>query len=193
MPLKKTALLRSSASSRKQFAPVILDLGIINRATADQFQGPSETLALMIEGVFTSAFENRTTEQMRATLDQIGSAFTTQSSPTKILVVADGDIAKNLVNPATGKISDLGFNRYMNFTFANKNFLTNAIEYMLDNQGLIEARAKTIKLRLLDRQRMESEKTKWQVINVALPLLLLVVAGWIFQYLRRRKYAVIDL
>ncbi len=188
--LKKTPLLRSSPASRKQFAPVILDLGIINRADPSQFVGPPETLALLIEGVFSSAFENRTTQQMRKTLTDIGASFKTTSDPTKILIVADGDIAKNLINPSTGEISDLGFNKYMNYTFANKNFLTNAIEFMLDNRGLIDARAKTLKLRLLNKQKMSDEKLKWQFINVALPLILLIVIGWIFQYLRRRKYGV---
>ena len=184
----KTPMLMSSPATRKQYAPVILDFGLAKTTDPNQFAGPPETLSMLLEGTFTSLFENRVSASMQAGLDALGSSFKPQSVPNKILVVADGDVAKNLYNPATNQISDLGFNRYMNFTFANKNFLTNAIEYMLDDRGLIDARAKTVKLRLLDRTKIAEEKTRWQLLNVVLPLLLLFVVGWIFQYLRRRKY-----
>jgi hypothetical protein len=109
--------------------------------------------------------------------------------PAKHLVVSDGDIARNSITPANGEIRPLGFKTSVNHTFANLEFLTNAIEFMLDRIGLSEARAKTIKLRLLDKQRIQSERLYWQVLNVVLPLFLLVVFGLIFNGLRRRKYA----
>jgi gliding-associated putative ABC transporter substrate-binding component GldG len=184
----KTPLLKSSPYSRKQFSPVLLDFNVIRTAEPNQFTGPPEVLAMLLEGVFPSVYENRASSAMLETLEQIGSSFKSQSEPTKLLVISDGDIGKNLYNPGTGEISELGFNRYMNYTFANKNFLTNAIEYMLDNRGLMEARSKSIKLRLLDRQKISRERLQWQMINLALPLILLFGVGWFFQYLRRRKY-----
>ncbi|MCB0689075.1 MAG: hypothetical protein KDC53_21200, partial [Saprospiraceae bacterium] len=109
--------------------------------------------------------------------------------PAKILVVSDGDIARNGIDPTSGEIRDLGFNQYLNYTFANKPFLTNAVEYMLDRIGLSEARAKTIKLRLLDKQKIQNERLYWQVVNVLVPLILLVILAIGFNYLRKRRYS----
>ncbi len=192
LEVTKTPLLFSSAYSRIQFSPVLLDFDIINQVQEDKFTGPPQVLSMLLEGRFTSLYKNRVSADMQAILEDIGAAFKAESEPTSILVVADGDVAKNLYNPRSGKISDLGFNQYVNYTFANKNFLTNAIEYMLDRRGLIETRAKTIKLRLLDRKKITEEKMKWQILNVVLPLIVLLVFGILFQYLRRRKYGTID-
>ncbi len=186
----KTPVLQSSDYSRVQVNPVILDFEIL-KTEPDQslFNSGRQNLALLLEGSFASVFENRVTPQMQDVLNRIGTTFKAQSDPSKILVVADGDVAKNGVNPNTGELRQLGFNQYMNYTFDNKDFLTNAIEYMLDRNGLIAARAKTFKLRLLDQPRIERERVRWQLINVVLPLMLLILVGVLFNYLRRRRFA----
>ncbi len=186
--IKKTPLLMSSRYSRMQVSPVLLDFDMVRDLDDAQFTGPSQTLALLLEGAFPSVYANRVPADFRRALEQIGSAFRPEGDPSKILVVADGDIAKNLVDPISGDVSDVGYNQYLQYTFANKNFLTNAIEYMLDQDGLMEARSKNIRLRLLDKPRIARERVQWQLLNVALPLLLLVLFGWIFQLRRRRKY-----
>ncbi len=187
--ISKTPLLKSSDYTRLQYNPVILDFNIIGSEPdpRDFNAGPS-TVAMLLEGSFTSLFENRVSSSMLEGLSQIDAEFRSEGVPTSLLVISDGDIAKNLVNPLSGQFRPLGYNQYMNYTFDNQDFLTNAIEYMLDSNGLMEARAKTVKLRLLDRPRVEEEKVKWQLINVMLPVVLLVVFGWLFQYLRKRKY-----
>jgi ABC-2 type transport system permease protein len=82
-----------------------------------------------------------------------------------------------------------GFNKYENYTFGNKDFLINCIEYLMDDKGVIEARGKEVKLRLLDTLRAKREQTKWQVVNIVLPLIFLAFFGFIFYTLRKRKYA----
>lgn len=89
------------------------------------------------------------------------------------MIVSDGDLAKNVFNPTTGEIRELGFNKYENFVFqGNQALLFNAVEYMLDQQGIIEARAKEVKLRMLDVVRAQSESLYWQFISfsIASPL-----------------------
>jgi hypothetical protein len=106
------------------------------------------------------------------------------------LVITDGDIIKNLFNATTGETAPLGYNKYENTTFTgNRDFLLNAIEYMLDESGVLEARSKDIKLRLLNSVKAKEEGLKWQVINIFGPLLIMFVLGILYQFLRKRKYS----
>ncbi|MFM8449931.1 MAG: hypothetical protein ACKOAY_07480 [Haliscomenobacter sp.] len=105
-----------------------------------------------------------------------------------MLVVADGDIAKNAFNARTGEVIPLGFNRFARYQFDNKDFLLNAVEYLLDDQGVVAARGKNIDLRLLDTTRAKTESGKWRLLNIGLPLLLLAVFGLLYQWLRQRRF-----
>jgi hypothetical protein len=108
-----------------------------------------------------------------------------------VLVVADGDIIKNLVNSTSGEIAPLGYNKYENTSFTgNRDFLLNAIEYMLDESGVLEARSKDVKLRLLNTVKANEEGMKWQLINILGPLGLVMLLGILYQFLRRRKFSV---
>ena len=106
-----------------------------------------------------------------------------------MVVVADGDIAKNFVPPGQNRYDPLGYNPFEKFTFSNKDFLLNAIEYLIDEQGIIEARNKEVKLRLLDATRLMAEKRQWQLLNLLLPLVSLIAFGLGYHFLRKRKYA----
>ncbi len=187
--IRKIPLLTSSNYSRLQYSPVMLDFNIL-RVPPDQvdFDAGPQVLAMLLEGSFTSLYRNRVSNQMLQGLQEIGMDYREMGEPTKIIVVSDGDIARNHTNPRTGQIRPLGYNQYINYTFDNMDFLSNAIEYLLDRQGLIETRAKNVKLRLLDKPRIAEESVKWQLINVLAPLLLLIFFGGIFTYFRKRKY-----
>ncbi|MDH3652343.1 MAG: hypothetical protein OEQ53_21820, partial [Saprospiraceae bacterium] len=169
---------------------VVLDFEILkSEPSAELFDDGAKDLAVLLEGSFSSLYENRVSTTMKEGLDQIGASFVAEGIPSKILVVADGDVASNIIDRSTGQPRTLGYNPYMQYTFDNLDFLVNSIEYMLDRTGLIEARAKTVRLRLLDKPRIEKEETKWQLINVVLPLMLLVLFGILFHKWRKRKYA----
>jgi ABC-2 type transport system permease protein len=190
-PVKKTILLTSSQYSRLQYAPVRLNFEML-RYDADKtkFDKPNQTVAMILEGEFPSMYENRLTDEMTAGLQKLNSAFKSKSTPTKMIVVSDGDVAANdVTNAAEKSYAPLGYNKYEKHLYANKDFLINAIEYLLDDNGVIAARTREVKLRLLDGVRTKSEKTFWQVLNVGVPLALLLVFGWMFHFLRRRKYA----
>ena len=105
-------------------------------------------------------------------------------------MVSDGDVAANYVRDVEKKQTlPLGFNRFENVTYANKDFIINAIEYLIEPNGVIEARSKEVKLRLLDTVRAKNEQNFWRGLNLALPLLFLAAFGWLFNWLRRRRYA----
>ncbi|MEY4135658.1 MAG: hypothetical protein RL386_2008, partial [Bacteroidota bacterium] len=103
--------------------------------------------------------------------------------------ISDGDIAKNEIDPKRREVVPLGYNRFARYVFDNKDFLLNAVEYLLDESGVAEARGKNVDLRLLDTARAKTERLKWQIFNLGLPLAVLAVFGFLYQALRHRKYA----
>ncbi|MFZ4544048.1 MAG: gliding motility-associated ABC transporter substrate-binding protein GldG [Saprospiraceae bacterium] len=187
--VKKTVLLSSSDHSRLQFSPVELNFEIL-RYDADpaKFDKKSLPMAVLLEGSFPSLYENRVSEEMINGLKDLKMDYKTRSPETKMLVVSDGDIAANSFDSKNQVPNPLGYNVFMKYTFANKDFLMNAIEYMLDNKGVIESRSKEVKLRLMDDIRMKKEQTFWQFINIAVPLILLAIFGFVFNYLRKKRY-----
>jgi ABC-2 type transport system permease protein len=115
--------------------------------------------------------------------------FKEVSVPNKMIVISDGDIAKNDFNRMTGVIYPLGYDKFTNQTFANKQFLLNCISYLLDDSGLLQLRSREVKLRLLDVKKIDLQKTKWQIYNVLLPPLIILVFILIQTYLRKKRYA----
>jgi ABC-type uncharacterized transport system involved in gliding motility auxiliary subunit len=113
---------------------------------------------------------------------------TTCDADTKMIVVADGDIALNLVSSQYGPLP-MGYNFYTNYTFANKDFFSNCLEYLVNPSGILNTRAKDFTLRLLDLKKVKEEKTTWQFINIAVPVIIIILVGLFYQQLRKRKYA----
>lgn len=187
--IERTVLLESSPNSRLQFLPVEMNFEFLRTDLQEEkFNKPPQPLAVLMEGAFRSRYENRVTEAMLEGLNELGMEFKAASEPTKMIVVADGDIAKNKTNPAQQSFSPLGYNEFERYLFANKDFVVNALEYLLDGQGVIEARGKEVRLRLLDTVRARQEKTFWQSLNILAPLAFLGLFGLGFNWLRRRRY-----
>jgi ABC-2 type transport system permease protein len=143
-------------------------------------------VAVLLEGKFKSNFENRLAPEGLSGIQQV----LAQSKPSKQIVVADGDIIRNETN---GIASDsttlaLGFDRYMNQQFGNREFIQNALLYLADDPKWLELRSRSLKLRLLNKQIISEQKLFWQITNIALPLFILVLVGLVYQYFRRRKY-----
>ncbi len=190
--IRKTLLLSSSQYSRIQLTPVRLNFGILREEPDPSLfnKGP-QGFAVMLEGKFESAFKNRLSQQLLDRLSSAGIEVRSESEEAKVLIVADGDMIKNLVNSTSGEIAPLGFNKYENTIFTgNRDFLLNAIEYMLDNSGLLEARSKDIKLRLLNAVKAKEEGLKWQLINILGPVILILLLAIVYYFLRKRKFGV---
>jgi len=190
-PIRKTVLLRSSQYSRMQFNPVDLNFEILKYdPDPAKFDKGPQNLAVLLDGNFPSAFENRVSEDLLSGMKQLGMEFKSASVSTRMMVVSDGDVAANFVRDAASKQTlPLGFNRFEKATYANKDFIINAIEYLIEPNGVIEARSKEVKLRLLDTVRSDEERNFWRGLNLALPLVFLGVFGWLFNWLRKRRYA----
>jgi ABC-2 type transport system permease protein len=190
--IKKTILLTTSKYSRSQLQPMRLTFEILKTAPdPSKYTGGQRPLAVLLEGKFESFFKNRLTADVQSNLEQMGLEFLEVSKPTKQIVISDSDFAKNLVNSTNGQTEDIGYNKWeRKYYKGNKDFLINMIEFMLDDGSILESRSKEIKLRLLDAVKTKDEKTKWQFINVGLPVVLLTIFGIIYHYIRRRRFTV---
>jgi len=188
--VKKTILLQTSQYSRVMLNPVRVDLNLVSmlKKEAPLFQQGPKTLAVLLEGTFTSTFnDHRPTAETLATGEY--GVFKDKSKPTKMIVVSDGDVIQNQVIQSTGLPLPLGYDRYSNHTFSNKTFIMNCIDYMVDQSGLIALRSKDIPYRPLDKGRVKVERLYWQMFNMALPIAVIVFFGLIFNYIRRRRFA----
>lgn len=189
--VEKTILLTTSNYSKAPMAPVRVHLGILREQPNPQaFKQPNLITAVALEGVFSSIFKNRAMsgafKEMMDTVPDM--AFRDSSIATKMIVVSDGDIILNEI-AKNGEPMPLGFDRNSGKYYGNKVFLKNCIEYLIDDNNLIETRNKEIKLRQMDGVKVKDEKQKWQFINVALPAIFIVFFGLVFGWLRKRKYA----
>jgi ABC-2 type transport system permease protein len=189
--VKKTPLLVSSQYSRLQLTPVEMDLNTPRyQPDPSKFNNGKKTVGLLLEGTFPSAYETRVSAEMLAGLQQSGIEFRNQSQPTRMAVISDGDIAANFVRDYDKKEwLPLGYNRFEKTTYANKEFMLNLIEYLIDPNGVIEARNKEVRLRLLDTVRAKNEKPFWRGLNIGLPLVFLGIFGFVFMRFRKKKYA----
>ena len=188
--IEKTILLRSSQYSRMQLTPVRLSFDILREEPDPKLfnKGP-QSFAVMLEGAFESLFQNRLNVAQQGMLQQAGLKYKPTGEKAKILVVGDGDMIRNPVNHSTGETAPLGYNKYENATFTgNRDFILNAIEYMLDETGVLEARSKDIKLRLMNSVKAREEAIRWQLINIFGPLMLVLLFGIGYYFFRKRKF-----
>ncbi len=183
--VRSEVILSSSPYSRKLEVPTMLSLRMVEQEPDPSlFQSTPMPTGVLLEGNFSSNFKNRPIPQgitQKVNIPEI-------SKPAKMIVFSDGDIFKNQINASDGSPYPLGFDRYTQQQYANKSLLLNAADYLSDDSGIISLRNKEIKLRLLDRAKIRQEKTFWQLINIGLPIILLIVCGIFQHYYRIRKY-----
>jgi len=183
--ITKTPLLFSSQYSRKVTAPVKVGVNDLRKQMqGGSFNAGSIPLGYLLEGEFTSLFKNRFAPEGTDTLGRKES-----SVPTKMIVVADGDLVRNDVNPRDGNPQQLGLDPFSQYTFANQDLLMNMIAYLVDENGLIKARNKEVKVRPLDKEKVRVERAFWQFLNLGLPLIVLIIFGVIRSYWRKVKYS----
>ncbi|MAM17640.1 MAG: gliding motility-associated ABC transporter substrate-binding protein GldG [Gramella sp.] len=178
--IHKTVLLTSSPRTEVQGTPLQISLDLVNeKPDLKAFNSGEQNLAVLLEGQFPSVYKNRIKP---FELDDVKD----QSSDTKMLVISDGDVIKNDLQ--RGRPVELGFDRFTGNSYGNKEFLLNAVNYMLDDNGLIDIRSKEVRIAFLDSEKLEAERMTWQLINLAAPLVILALFGLGFHYYRRRKY-----
>ena len=181
--LKKTVLLQSSPYSKLIGAPVEVRLDMVSERPeqAEYSGGGNIPLAVLLEGNFRSVYENRV-------LPFADPSFKKEGKANKMIVISDGDVIRNQLDKNYQPL-ELGYDKWTNKLYGNKEFLMNCMNYLLDDTGLINIRNKEVDLPLLDREKVFANYTQTQIITIGAPLLLLLGFGFVFTYLRKRKYA----
>ncbi|RPD48426.1 gliding motility-associated ABC transporter substrate-binding protein GldG [Hymenobacter sediminis] len=184
--IRKTPLLFTSRYSRVLPAPVPVNLNDARlEPNPKLYTAQFKPVGYLLEGQFRSLFANRA----EPGTTRFQPATSPQARPAKVLVISDGDFVRNDVDPKTGRPFRLGFDRLANTEFANRELVLNAVDYMLDESGLIAVRGKQITLRPLDKLRAIAERRQWQLLNLAAPLVLLGLFGLVRAWRRKRRYA----
>ena len=194
--IKKTILLSSSPNSRTIATPALISvLENVKEPENEKFKKSNIPVAVLLEGKFQSLFSNHLSQAMSDSLQQYGATFLPQCiADNKMIVVADGDMVLNSVIKGNRPIQ-MGMNPYtygsqQEFAFANKDFLQNCLDYLVNSSNLSEAKAKDYTLRLLDKKKVEAQKSIWQLINIVVPVILVLLFAFVFQFIRKRKYTV---
>tara|TARA_R110002051_G_scaffold107616_2_gene180507 strand:+ start:55580 stop:57274 length:1695 start_codon:yes stop_codon:yes gene_type:complete len=183
--IKKTVLLASSILTKLEGVPQIISLENINKEPDPaEFGSGQQALAVLLEGSFESAFKNRV-QPFKLNEVRFRESATKKA---KIVVISDGDLIANSLD-AKGRPLELGFDYLTRSSYGNKEFLLNTVNYLLDDDGLINIRSKEIALPFLDVQKTATTLPKWQALTLGLPLVFLLIFGFLFYYLRKRKYA----
>jgi ABC-2 type transport system permease protein len=189
--VRKTVLLESSQYSRPTMTPARIALSMLRfNPRPELYNNGYKPAAVLLEGRFQSVFQDRIPEDFLQVLrDTIHQPYkpVADSANGSIIVVSDGDVFLNGFNQQTGP-DELGYWSYDKLRYANKAFILNCLEYLTDSKGLIEARNKDVRLRLLDGGRAKAERNKWQAINLAVPLALVLVFASAYIFFRKRKY-----
>ena len=183
--IKKTPLMFTSPYARKTTAPVKVSINDLRRNIdpASFAEGPI-AVGYLLEGAFTSLYRNRFAP---IGIDTAG--YKSSGVPSKIIVIGDGDIFRNEINPRNRKPQQLGLDPFSGYIFANEDLLLNMVAYMADENGLITTRNREIRLRPLNKEKVRTERARWQMINLGAPVLFVIAFGFARGYWRRRRYA----
>ncbi len=185
--IKSSVILTTSPYARTNRCPMIVSLGMIDAPPAKElFNMRFIPTGLLLEGKFTSVFQNRMTAELGLS---DGEKVITESKPTKMMFFSNGHLIANKVNynNRNDPAQPLGFDPVSKIIFGNKDFFINAVHYLCDDSGLMNLRSRTMKMRLLDKVKLRDESVMWQLINVVLPVLLVIIGGLAFWFIRRVK------
>jgi ABC-2 type transport system permease protein len=188
--ITKTVLLATDTNSRRISTPAIVTLNSV-RDESDflQFNKSYIPVAVLLEGKFHSLYSNRVSQTVLDSVQRVtGKPFLNSAlKESRQIVVSDGDLVTNTISSTAGPLP-MGLLPLENYRFANREFLLNSIDYLVSSNHLYESRNKDFVLRLLDKTKVEEQRTLWQFINIALPVLLVIICGAFFQWQRKRKY-----
>ncbi len=181
--ITKTLLFSSSTYARKLMSPTLVDINLMQQElNPDKFTTPNIPMAYLLEGEFKSYFKNKFLPEGFAN-DNFK-----PSGQSKLIVISDGDLVKNELDPKTGQPLPLGYDPFTNQTFANQDLIINLINYLTNEEGLITARSKQVVIRPLDKVKLRNGKLKWQIINLVIPVALIILFGVFHYWYRKRKF-----
>ncbi len=184
--IEQIPLLKTSDYTKVSGAPVFISLAMLRQAPDKRmFNSKGKDVAYLLKGSFPSLYANRIPQEI---VDDQATDFLEESEPTAMIVVADGDLIRNQFDIDRNPLP-LGYDKYTGVTYTNKEFLENAISYLVDGENMIDIRSRKLTIRLLDTKKVSKERVKWQVINTVIPIALIIIFGFVLAFVRKRKYS----
>lgn len=178
--IQKTILLQTSKLTKTTGLPNIVSLSTLaDKVNPKQFETPPQTLGVLLEGKFTSSYVFKTKP-----FDYTN--YTKEGVKNKMIIISDGDIVANQVHE--GQPTPLNIDKWTGQYFGNKDFLLNSLDYLLDDNGLITLRGKTLEISMLNKQKVMEDKFFWQFVNIIMPLIFMGVFGFVYQWWRKKSY-----
>ena len=185
--ISQIPLLKTSDYTKVSGTPVFISLAMLRQTPNKRFfTSKGQNVAYLLKGSFTSLYTNRIPQEI---IDSREMKFKEESSPTAMIVVADGDLIRNQIDIKRKMPLALGYDQFTGNTYANKEFIENCISYLVDGEGLIDIRSRELKIRLLDTAKINQERSKWQLLNTLLPIALIIALGFVLAFIRKRKYS----
>ena len=188
--IKKEILLTTSEYSAIRRQPVRVAMDQLTlQPELSKFPMRHLPIAVLVEGNFTSLYKNRISDQWAE--NEFYDILEESSAPSKMIMIGDGDIARNPISYSSGSPQPmaLGFERYSNRLYSNKDFLLNCMNYLLDDEGVMGVRSREVQLRLMDYEQITEKKMKWKLINLIAPISLIFVFGIVYVIVRKKKYS----
>lgn len=182
--IHKTILLNTAPESRILSTPAkVMIQSIKTEEDLKKFNQGSIPIAVLLEGKFSSLYTHRLPPSVKDSINFLPA----DTANNKMIVIADGDMALNTISQNEGPLP-MGMNMFTKYQYANRDFILNCLEYLTDNSGILETRSKDYTLRLLDKKKIAEEKSRWQIINILAPLLLVILFGLCYQLIRKNRY-----
>jgi len=180
--ISKTVLLQSSKYSLLQGTPSEVSLDIVNEKTTPEIYADkgSYILGVLLEGQFKSVFENRILPFKIENPKYL-------STENKMIIVSDGDIIRNQLDQNYQPL-EIGYDKWTNKMYGNKEFIFNSVNYLLDDSGLINLRTKEVKIPVLDKIKVFENYTTIQILIFTIPVLILLIIGFLFTLVKRKSY-----
>jgi len=176
--VKKTVLIQSSSLSKIEGIPSLINLSSATEPIKPSlFTDSKQTLGVLLEGRFNSLYTNRI---------QPFEWKSKEIQPARMAIFSDGNLLENQIDK--GQPLELGYDKWTNNFYSNKQFLKNTIHYLIEDNRFLSLRAKEIKIALLDTAKTESELIYWRYFGLFAPLLILLILGLIFNGYRLKSY-----
>ena len=185
--VEQIPLLKTTGDTKVSGAPVFITLAMLRQAPDQRMFNVKggKNVAYLLKGNFTSLYANRIPQEI---VDDQATDFMEESVPTAMIVVADGDLISNQFDIDRNPLP-LGYDKYTGITYTNKEFIENAVSYLVDGESMIDIRSRKLTIRLLDTKKVNNERIKWQVINTVVPIALIILFGVVLAFVRKNKYS----
>ena len=175
--LTKTLLIKSSNFTKTSTTPSVIELTeAINEIKPNEFKNISKDFGYLIEGRQKSLFTNR--------IKPFNLKNEINYGLVKLIIFSDGNIAENQIDK--GSPLSLGYDKWTNNYYSNKDLIINSIHYLVNNEERLLLRDKNLKVNTVDKIKIKKYASFWKWFMLIIPLLIGLISGFVIQFLRFR-------